>query len=245
MSDRSGRREIWLARSDGTDQRRITNFNGPDVGDLQWSPGGRRLAFHARAQGHSDIFALDCDPASMRCENLKRLSAGMKAEVPSWSADGTFLYFASDRTGQWEIWKQATSGGKLTQVTRNGGYAARESRDRKWLYFSKIRGYGIWRIPAQDGGHEEVVIDPSCNVQQKGWALTPEEIVFTERAGEGRSAALRAFRLASKRMRLILGSIVGFADTRDHGLSVSPDSKWILYPQLEESGSNIMLAESR
>jgi Tol biopolymer transport system component len=245
VSDRSGSREIWLARSDGADQRRITNFNGPDVGDLQWSPDGRHLAFYARAQGHSDIFALDCDLAGMRCENPKRLIAGMKTEVPSWSADGAFLYFASDRTGQWQIWKRAISGGKVAQVTRNGGYASRESRDGKWLYFSKMRGYGIWRIPTRGGSREELVIDPSQNVQQKGWALTPEEIVFTERAEKRRSAALRAFRISTKRTRLILGSLTGFEDTRDCGLSVSPDLKWILYPQLEESGSDIMLAENR
>ena len=47
VSDRSGSREIWLARADGTSQKRITDFNGPDVGDLQWSPDGRRLAFWA------------------------------------------------------------------------------------------------------------------------------------------------------------------------------------------------------
>jgi Tol biopolymer transport system component len=245
VSDRSGSREIWLARGDGTDQRRVTNLNGPDVGDLQWSPDGRRLAFYSRAQRHSDIFALDCDLASMQCENPKRLTTGMKAEVPSWSAAANFLYFASDRTGQWEIWKQAIPDGKLTQVTHSGGYASRESRDGKWLYFSKIRGYGIWRVRTQDGGHEELVIDPSENVQQKGWALTPEEILFTARAEDGRSAGLRAFRLSSRRTRSILGSMVAFADTRDYDLSVSPDLKWVLYPQLEESGSNIMLAESR
>lgn len=139
VSDRSGSKEIWLARADGTGQKRVTNFDGPDVADLQWSPDGRRLAFYSSIQGHSDIFTLDCDSATMLCGNPKRVVSGMKAEVPSWSADGEFLYFASDRTGRWEVWKQATTGAKAIQITRNGGYAARESRDGKWLYFSKDR----------------------------------------------------------------------------------------------------------
>ncbi len=249
VSDRSGSREIWLARADGDGQKRITNFSGPDVGGLQWSPHGRRLAFYSRAQGHSDIFALDCDPASMRCGNPKRVISGIKAEVPSWSADGDFLYFASDRTGRWEVWKQATSGGQAMQVTQNGGYASRESQDGKWLYFSKDRSDSIWRIPVQSASQlisrEELVLGPSNNVQQRGWTLTPDELVFTERAGKGQPGALRAYQFLSKRIRLLLPLMEGFEDGRDYGVSVSPDSKWILYSQLDRSGSNIMVAENR
>jgi len=248
VSDRSGSREIWLARADGTGQKRITSFNGPDVGDLQWSPDGRRLAFYGRAQGHSDIFALDCDPASMFCGNPKRVVSGMKAEVPSWSADGRFLYFASDQTGRWEVWKQAASGGQAIQVTQNGGYAGRESRDGKWLYFSKDRN-SIWRVPAHSADHassqEELVIGPSNNVQQKGWTLIPDGVVFTERVGKGQPGALHAYQISSKRTRLILPLMEGFEDGRDYGVSVSPDSRWILYSQLDRSGSNVIVAESR
>jgi Tol biopolymer transport system component len=249
VSDRSGSREIWLARADGTGQKRMTSFNGPDVGDLQWSPDGRHLAFYGRAHGYSDIFTLDCDPASMLCGIPKRVISGIKAEVPSWSADGKFLYFASDRTGRWEVWKQATSGGQPIQVTQNGGYAARESQDGKWLYFSKNRGDSIWRIPVaplggQAASAEELVIGPPNHVQQKGWTLIPDGIIFTERAGKGQPGALRAYQLSSKRTRLILPLMEGFVDGRDYGVSVSPDSQWVLYSQLDRSGSNIMVAET-
>ncbi|HEX8896840.1 MAG TPA: protein kinase [Terriglobales bacterium] len=248
VSDRSGSREIWLARADGTSQTRITNFNGPDVGDLQWSPDGRRLAFYSGAQGHSDIFTLDCVPANMLCGNPKRVISGMKAEVPSWSADGGFLYFASDRTGRFEVWKQATSGGPPIQVTQNGGYATRESSDGKWLYFWKDTN-SIWRMPTQSAGHattgEELVIGPSNNVQRKGWTIIPDEIIFSESAGKTEPGALRAYQILSKRTRLILPLMEGFVDARDYSVSVSPDSKWILYPQIDRSGSNVIVAEYR
>jgi Tol biopolymer transport system component len=248
VSDRSGSREIWLAHADGTGQKRITSFNGPDVGDLQWSPDGRRLAFYSRAQGHSDIFTLDCGPASMVCENPKRIISVGKAEVPSWSADGEFLYFASDRTGRWEVWKQAISGGQPVQITQNGGYASRESRDGKWLYFSKDGGEDIWRIPvARSGGRavsaEELVIGPPNHVRQKGWTLLPDGIVFTEPPEKGQPGALRVYRFSNKRTRLILPMMEGFVDGREYGVSVSPDLKYVLYSELDRSGSNVMVAE--
>jgi eukaryotic-like serine/threonine-protein kinase len=249
VSDRSGSREIWLARADGTGQKRVTKFNGPDVGGLQWSPDGRRLAFYSRAQGHSDIFALDCDATATQCGNPKRVISGIKAEVPSWSSDGKSLYFASDRTGRWEVWRQAAAGGQAVQVTQNGGYASRESRDGRWLYFSKDRGDSIWRIPAQSAGQvssrEELIIGPPNEVQQNGWTLTRDAIFFIQPAGKGHPAELCAYELSRKRTRLISPLMEGFLDSRDYGVSVSPDSKWILYSQLDRSGSNVMVAESR
>jgi eukaryotic-like serine/threonine-protein kinase len=249
VSDRSGSREIWLARADGTGQKRMTSFNGPDVGDLQWSPDGRHLAFYSRAHEHSDIFTLDCDPASMLCGIPKRVISGIKAEAPSWSADGKLLYFASDCTGRWEVWKQVTSGGPPIQVTQNGGYAARESWDGKWLYFAKSRSDAIWRMPiARSGGPavsaEELVIGPSNHVQQKGWTLIPDGIVFTERPEKGQPGAIREYQFSNKRTRLIVPMTEGFGDGREYGVSVSPDLKWVLYSQLDRSGSNIMVAEN-
>ena len=185
-----------MANGDGSGQVRVTNFNGSDLGDLQWSPDGRRLAFYGRVDTHSDIFSIDYDPATMRSGTPTRLVCGIKAEAPSWSGDGKFLYFASDRTGRWEVWKQPLSGGAPRQITRNGGYASHESRDGKWLYFSRDRSDKIWRMPAgqaasNTGWTEELVIGPPYSVQQKGWTVTAEEIVFIDLATAGRSPAIR------------------------------------------------------
>ena len=58
-------------------------------------------------------------------------------DIPSYSRDGKWLYFASSRTGRNEIWKMAAEGGAAVQVTKNGGLVAFESTDGKWLYYSK------------------------------------------------------------------------------------------------------------
>ncbi len=248
VSDRSGTREIWLALADGSDQRRVTNFNGPDIDNLAWSPDGRRLAFYARAQGRSDIFTIDCDPANRRCGVPKLTISGMKAQVPGWSGDGKFLYFASDRTGRFEIWREPASGGQPTQITHHGGFMARESPDGKWLYFSKDGPGTLWRmrLPLNKPGgfREELMIGPPFYVQETGWALAADEIVFTDGAGAGQPGSLRSYQISTGRTRLILPFLPSFVETRDCNVTVSPDSKWILYSQLDRSGSNVMLAES-
>jgi 6-phosphogluconolactonase (cycloisomerase 2 family) len=94
-------------------------------------------------------------------------------------------------------------------MTRNGGYASRESPDGKWLYFSKIRSDNIWRIPvinsrSQTASVEELVIGPPHRVQPRGWTITPDEIFFIDRPSDGQPASIRAFRISTKESRLIL-----------------------------------------
>jgi Tol biopolymer transport system component len=173
----------------------------------------------------------------------------MKAEVPVWSHDGRFLYFTSDQTGGFEVWREPASGGQPARVTHNGGFMARESPDGKWLYFSKD-GDGTlsrMRLPLDPSGgsSEELVIGPPFNVQQTGWTLAADEIIFTDGSGKGESGSLRAYRISSRVTRVILPTLRSFADSRDYSASLSPDSKWILYSQLDRSGSNVMVAENR
>jgi len=56
--------------------------------------------------------------------------------VPSWSRDGNWIYFASTRSGRYEVWKAPAGGGEAIEVTRNGGFAALESLDGKVVYLS-------------------------------------------------------------------------------------------------------------
>ncbi len=245
VSDRSGSREIWIAKGDGSSQVQVTRFNGPQLDHLQWSPDGRSLAFDGRPYGNSDILTMRCDSSAMRCGEPKRLISG---EAPSWSANGKFIYFASDRTGSQEIWKMSASGGSPLQVTHNGAHLFRESHDGKWLYFSRDPSDGIWRMSASNSGSgpvpgETLVIGPPYKVQSEGWTITPTEIVFIDRATSTQRAAIRAYNIATKQIRWILALTELFPDRSDIGVSVSPDSQWVLYSQLDRSGSNIMVAD--
>jgi WD40 repeat protein len=41
------------------------------------------------------------------------------------SSDGNSIYFASDRTGAWQVWRQPVEGGAARQITTHGGFARR------------------------------------------------------------------------------------------------------------------------
>jgi WD40-like Beta Propeller Repeat len=100
--------------------------------------------------------------------------------VPSWSADGRSVYYASNETGSWQVWRQDVNGGAPSQVTKRGGFAAFESADGKWVYYAKGNATrGIWRVPVQ-GSEETPVLDALPPAMWGNWALRPDGIYFLD-----------------------------------------------------------------
>ena len=243
ISDRSGAKEVWIARADGSNPYRVTNFNGPSCGSERWSPDGRQVAFESLQFGNPDVFVADCEQESMRCGEPRRVTTDTTSElVPSWSRDGRFLYFASNRSGRWEAWRMPAAGGPALQITTNGGMAPVESHDARWLYYTKGSSPGIWRMPLPELGREELVLNKIFPVAQE-WDFGREEIVFIDRPGRGEPGILRAFHLSSRRLRQILSFADLGVEPRPTGVSLSPDATWIAYSQLDRSGSNVIVGE--
>jgi len=70
--------------------------------------------------------------------------------APSWSRDGRWIYFHSNRSGVYEVWKMASEGGPATQVTRAGGMRPKESPDKRFVYYRK-------RVPVSGGPESQVL----------------------------------------------------------------------------------------
>ena len=158
---------------------------------------------------------------------------------PTWSRDGQWIYFGSKRTGEWQVWKMPSKGGDAVQVTKNGGFYALESLDRKYLYYAKSvdPARGLWRVSI-DGG-EEKEMAPSlflwCN-----FAVTAQGIYFTA----PRSIEFLSFH-SGKVMTFFANEGLSFAyEGNGVGLDISPDGRYLLYTQEKPLGSDLMLVEN-
>jgi dipeptidyl aminopeptidase/acylaminoacyl peptidase len=156
-STRSGSSEIWRSNVDGSNALQLTFMRDKGkAGTPRWSPDGKWIVFDHRPKGHSKIYAIDEEG-----RNLHAIIGGdYDNVVPSWSRDGAFIYFSSNRTGGWQVWRREVSTGRETQVTRQGGFAAFESYDAKGVYYSRFEGGGLWRATVEGGKEEHIANIP-------------------------------------------------------------------------------------
>jgi Tol biopolymer transport system component/DNA-binding winged helix-turn-helix (wHTH) protein len=156
QSCRTGRCEIWRSDADGSNPLRITSFQKGYAGTPRWSPDGKWIAFDYHPATQGQIYLIDSEGRNVHAVT----SGNYENLVPDWSRDGTAVYFASNRTGSWEVWRRELASGREAQVTHHGGFAAFESYDAKTLYYSKFEGGGIWSMPVGGGEEEQVTAAP-------------------------------------------------------------------------------------
>ena len=237
VSDRTGDYEIWIADADGSNPMQLTHSNGAAAGTPRFSPDGKFIAFDWQIEGKGEIFVISAKGSPPR-----RLTELPSHDVmPSWSADGRWIYFCSDKSGDLNIWKIPSDGGEVVQITRQGGFEAFESPDGKSVFYSKGRGVaGLWRV-STDGGEESAVAELAEAGYWRYWTMTNKGIYFVVRV-ERPPYKIKFYNFNTGQTE----EIVTMEKTPlwiFPGLAASSDGKSILYSQFDQSASSIILAE--
>jgi Tol biopolymer transport system component len=240
-SDRSGSFEIWICDRDGNNARQLTGFRSPTgAGTPRWSPDGSQIAFDSRVEGNANIYVVNSEggvPTRLTRDHSENV-------VPSWSCDGKWIYFSSNRRGSQQVWRIPVIGGEPMQVTKDGGFAAFESPDRQFLYYSKGRNEpGLWKIPLASG--EETPVIASFRRGFWGmWAVVNNGIYYVDFIGPNGTppAALRFLDLNTKTTSQI-AILDRLRYVHYQGLAISPDHRRFLFPELDQTDGEIMLAE--
>jgi len=110
VSDRGGSPQIYTMRRDGSDVRRIT-FEGSYNTSPCWSPKGDKIIFAGR-RGTNQIFMVNPDGSG-----LTQLTSQGNNEDPSFSPDGRYITFTSDREGGKGIYIMRANGENQKRIT--------------------------------------------------------------------------------------------------------------------------------
>ena len=235
-SSRSGALELWMSDAEGASPTKLTDFGGAFVGNPRWHPYGEKVAFFSNVGGRAGIYVMDVPGRAP--ERVRALEADDDASndwVTSWSRDGQWLYFSSDRSGAWQLWKMRPDGTALTQVTQNGGFAAKESVSGDTLFYTKREVSGLWVRPT-DGGPEHRVVDDLASYDWGNWAVTAEGLYFIRRTDDGPRIVFRSFGSGETR---VVASIPNIASP---SLEVSPAGERLLYARIEGANSDLIAA---
>lgn len=176
ISLRSGFHEVWLHSPNHAEPTQLTELAGPYTDMPRWSPDGKRILFSSAMGPTRDVFVVDLATRTTRV-----LVGGPESEEGrgSWSRDGDWVYFRSDRSGDQQIWKQRVDGDSpAIQLTSGGGYEAFESSDGRELYFVRDRqSRELWSVPV-DGGNERLVY--SDGPSESLWAVAGRWVYFRD-----------------------------------------------------------------
>ena len=172
----------------------------------------------------------------------RRITSESSTDVlPSWSKDGRWIYFASNRSGNDQVWKVPVEGGDPVQVTKQGGIEPFESPDGKFVYYCKgISTPGLWRVPVE-GGEETPVFNLKAG--WGNWALVNDGIYFIDWVAKPDAPwefAIEFFSFATPQVMYAELGKLGMP----RGFAASPDHRWILYTQVAPGDNDIMLVEN-
>lgn len=237
VSTRSGSYEVWTSGPEGQDPRQLTDFGGVRVSGPAWGPDGRRLAVSARVQGSADVFVIGPDGEAMP------LTTHPADDVaPTWSRDGQWVYFASNRGEQWQIYRVPASGGDAEAVTVRGGVAAVAAPDGG-LFVIRPDRRGVWRLRPDDDGlprdlgatRLQINLSPA---DWANWTVVDGAIYALVRQFDNTASILRLDPETGGR------TVVARADDvpEDSGIAVFPGGERVLLARRERADSDVLLA---
>jgi hypothetical protein len=161
-----GRRVVFTRNHAGTRTIHIGDLGATGVSNVQslvptsfleqsftprWSPDGTHVAYSVwKRGGYRDIRYVDVRDGTSREITNDRAVDGS----PSFSPDGKWLFFHSDRTGITNVFAYELATGKLKQVTNvlTGAYSPEPSPDGKTLAYVGYgkAGFDLYAMPLDD-----------------------------------------------------------------------------------------------
>jgi Tol biopolymer transport system component/DNA-binding winged helix-turn-helix (wHTH) protein len=159
LSNRNGAMQLWLQKKDGISSIESLPSN-IKIDTFTWHPDGIKAVI---ASSDKQLYLLNTQTHTTAPIDLDEQSAAF----PNFSPDGTILYFASDKSGDWQIWGYNFLDKSVVQITQKGGYQIKTDNADGRLYFTKYRQLGIWQLDVNTQLETRVVenINRSANFQ--------------------------------------------------------------------------------
>ncbi len=144
---RNGVRDIYLYDPIANTVSNLTQDELYDYAPV-WSPDGQSIIFASHVLGHKKLFRIDL----ARPQERVQLTFGLSDDTqPSFSRDGAFVYFVSDRTGEHELYGLELADDTVYRYTNilHGAFYPQQIPGTRELLFSSF-GDGSYDLYTMD-----------------------------------------------------------------------------------------------
>ena len=186
VSFENNRSSVWVQTLRTGNRIQVSNKPGIN-GAPSFSPDGKQLALTLGGiDGNLDIHVLD-----LATRQTRRLTTHRAIDTESsWSPDGRYVYFTSDRSGGPQVYRVPAAGGTPERVTFEGSYNARPrlSEDGKRLAMVHL-DRGNYRIAVMDLKSKELLI-VSAGQQDESPSFAPNSDTLVYATRQARNGVL-------------------------------------------------------
>lgn len=176
VSTRSGYPELWITDAGGNRPIQVTQFEGAIPNASYWPPDGQDLVFEVHQGDATSLYCVAAQGGQAR-----RLTDHAAQNVtPQWSRTGDAIYFGSDRTGDWQLWRIDADGQNLKALGQ-AGRTAQEAPDGGALYYTRPDTSGLWRLDLATGIVGKMPVIKLAREDGVNWQVHDEGIYFLQR----------------------------------------------------------------
>jgi Tol biopolymer transport system component len=240
-STRSGNRNLWIARVDGTEPRPLTSGDAIDDWPV-FSPDGGQIAFVSDRGGDRGIWLINADGGSPRL-----VAKAAVLDTISWSRDGQRIVYAEPGDEAPRLSLVTADSGRVTPLPTPG-----PASGPVWSPTSDIIAYietrpavngpTTTRVQFVDGAGNALQIPvshpPNIGTSLLAWEPGGRFLAVGGNAGSARSVAW----VVEPGSAAAIRKVTEFpADTRIRGLAWSPDGKSLIIGRNRRTGDLILM----
>jgi Tol biopolymer transport system component len=155
--------DVWVANATHLSQSKQITFSSVGRRDgwnnLAWTP-DNKLIYGAILRDSLTLWTMDPDGRNQR----QLTSSGYRDSHVSTTADGRYMFFQSNRSGTYEVWRAKIDGTELEQLTFGGlNKEPNPSPDGKWVVYTSFRDgmWTLWRVPGVGGEPKQLTGKPA------------------------------------------------------------------------------------
>ena len=177
VSDRSGSKEIWVMRWDGSDPQQLTSHRSIALSPA-WSPDGQWLAFTSFLRGSPQLFILR--PTEGYLKPLSTLP-GVNSS-PSFSPDGKQVAFAAGESGETDIFAVPAEGGTPVRLTRSRAISTQPAwspSGRQLVFTSTVAGSPQLYVMDAEGTNIRRLTFEDKYADEAAWSPDGVKVAYT------------------------------------------------------------------